>query len=114
MTDRSSTNLDTEAAGADGDLANLVREQIAQAFDGELPRDVTITVDDKRVRLVGTVEDVDIVERITKAASVTPGVLGIHNELQTRVPVPPVSDEPAPQSQGKPLDPPSGQINHKV
>jgi osmotically-inducible protein OsmY len=114
MTNTSSTNLDVEAAGGDGDLADLVRQQIAQAFAGEFPQDVTITVDDKRVRLLGTVEDVDTVERITKAAAVTPGILGIHNELQTRQPAPPASEEPAPQSQGKPLDPPYGQINHKV
>lgn len=81
-----------------------------------MPDTVAVHVADRRVTLTGQVEDIDLSQRLEKAAATPPGVLGVSNQLTTRVPPP---DEPPgqPLASGMRADPsekPSGQIHHKV
>jgi len=110
---------DTARTSPDED-DELLRERvgtcIAEACGGDMPDGVAVHVVDRRVTLTGRVEDIDLSQRLEKAAATPPGILGVSNQLTTRVPPPP---EPAgqPQASGMRADPsskPSGQVNHKV
>ncbi|WP_354686136.1 BON domain-containing protein [Cupriavidus necator] len=109
-------NQNASSAADDEALRVAVRAEIATAFDGRFPDGVTLEVADRRVTVRGCVDDVNVSQRIEKAAAVSAGVLGVHNELSLR-------HEPPPEPQGQPEDSgmdadpaqrPSGQINHKV
>ncbi|MFS8977042.1 BON domain-containing protein [Cupriavidus necator] len=109
-------NQNPTSAADDEALRVAVRAEIAAAFDGRFPEGVTLDVADRRVTVRGCVEDVDVAQRIEKAAAVSAGVLGIHNELSLR-------RQPAREPQGQPEDSgmnadpsrkPAGQVNHKV
>lgn len=99
----------------------LLRERvgtcIAEFCGGDMPDGVAVHVVDRRVTLTGRVEDIDIAQRIEKAASTPPGILGVINQLTTRIP-PPVEPPGQPvEATGMRADPsakPSGQVNHKV
>lgn len=98
----------------------LLRERvgtcIAEVCGGDMPDTVAVHVVDRRVTLTGQVEDIDLAQRLEKAAATPPGVLGVSNQLTTRVP-PPLEPAGQPASSGMQADPatkPSGQINHKV
>ncbi|MGY8525530.1 BON domain-containing protein [Paracidovorax citrulli] len=105
------------ATAEDEDLLTQARQHIADEFAGEFPEAVTLSIEDRRIRLQGTVQTVDVAERIAKAAAIGPGVLGVYNDLQSKEP-PPESTAPPlaqnPEGNGQPLDPPEGQIHHKV
>lgn len=102
------------------DEDELLRERvgtcIAEFCGGDMPDGVAVHVVDRRVTITGLVDDIDIAQRIEKAASTPPGILGVSNQLATRVP-PPVEPPGQPQSSGMHADPadrPPGQVNHKV
>lgn len=110
---------DTARTSPDED-DELLRERvgtcIAEACGGDMPDGVAVHVVDRSVTLTGRVEDIDLSQRLEKAAATPPGILGVSNQLSTRVPPPP---EPAgqPAASGMRADPsskPSGQVNHKV
>ncbi|SDC73584.1 BON domain-containing protein [Cupriavidus sp. YR651] len=98
----------------------LLRERIgtciAEACGGDMPDGVAVHVVNRRVTITGRVEDVDLAQRIEKAAATPPGILGVSNQLTTRVP-PPVEPPGQPPASGMQADPakrPPGQVNHKV
>lgn len=109
-------NRNASSAADDEALRVAVRAEIAAAFDGRFPEGVTLDVVDRRVTVRGCVDDIEVSQRIEKAAAVSAGLLGVHNELSLR-------RQPAPEPQGQPQDSgmhadparkPAGQVNHKV
>jgi len=70
----------------------LLRERIgtciAEVCGGDMPDGVAVHVVDRQVTITGRVEDVDIARRIVEAAGTPPGILGVTNLLETRVPPP--------------------------
>lgn len=74
------------------DEDELLRERvgtcIAEFCGGDMPDGVAVHVVERRVTITGQVEDADIAQRIEKAASTPPGILGVSNQLTTRVPAP--------------------------
>ncbi|MBY4896068.1 BON domain-containing protein [Cupriavidus sp. AU9028] len=108
---------DQPATPADEDLLTQARQHVADEFGGAPPAGITLTIEDRRIRLQGTVQTVSVAERIAKAAAIGPGVLGVYNDLQSEEP-PPESTAPPlarnPEGKGQPLEPPEGQIHHKV
>lgn len=100
------------------ELEAQVRARIAAAFAGSLPPGLAIEVADRRVTLTGCVDSLAVAQEIEKAAAISPGVLGVHNALRTR------HDDPAPpappaqpdvnDTNATPVEPPAGQIHHKV
>lgn len=109
-------NRNASSAADDEALRVAIRAEIAAAFAGRFPEGVTLDVADRRVTVRGCVDDIEVAQRIEKAAAVSAGVLGVHNELSLR-------RQPAPEPKGQPqhsgmnADParkPSGQVHHKV
>lgn len=99
----------------------LLRERvgtcIAEFCGGDMPDGVAVHVVERRVTITGQVEDIDIAQRIEKAASTPPGILGVSNQLTTRVPPPREAPGQPLQATGMNADPsqkPPGQVNHKV
>ncbi|WP_404994490.1 BON domain-containing protein [Cupriavidus pauculus] len=101
----------------DEQLRERVGTCIAEACGGDMPDGVAVHVVDRRVTITGRVEDIDIAQRIEKAASTPPGILGVSNQLTTRVPPPQEPMGQPPEATGMRADPankPPGQVNHKV
>ncbi|ODV42009.1 transporter [Cupriavidus sp. UYMMa02A] len=99
------------------DLEAQVRARVADAFQGTFPEGLAIEVADGRVTLTGCVDSPAIAQDIEKAAAISPGVLGVHNALQTRRNDPPPASPAQPETSGMNADPadrPSGPIHHKV
>lgn len=97
-------------------LRERVGTCIAEVCGGDMPDTVTVHVVDRRVTLSGRVEDIDLSQRLEKAAATPPGILGVSNQLTTRVPPPkePPGQPPASGMRADPAERPAGQINHKV
>jgi osmotically-inducible protein OsmY len=127
--DDTAANRDAQAMGTppagelsgptleDGKLADEIVAAIDAEFSGSPPPGIEVVVTDRRASIAGCVEDAPTAERIEKAASRPAGLLGVHNTLQWRIPEPePIatSVSQAALDRGEPLDPPTGQINHKV
>ncbi|RZT39568.1 BON domain-containing protein [Cupriavidus agavae] len=109
--DRTSPEEDDEM------LRERVGTCIAEICGGDMPDSVTVHVVDRRVTLSGQVEDIDLSQRIEKAASTPPGILGVSNQLTTRVPPPAEPPGQPVEATGMRADPsqkPAGQVNHKV
>ncbi|WP_454766134.1 BON domain-containing protein [Cupriavidus campinensis] len=70
----------------------LLRERvgtcIAEACGGDMPDGVAVHVVNRHVTLSGQVEDIDLARRIEQAAATPPGILGVSNQMTTRVPPP--------------------------
>lgn len=103
------------------DEDELLRERvgtcIAEFCGGDMPDGVAVHVVNRRVTITGRVDDIDIAQRIEKAASTPPGILGVSNQLSTRVPPPhepPGQPVQATGMRADPADKPPGQVNHKV
>nr|WP_315593564.1 BON domain-containing protein [uncultured Cupriavidus sp.] len=103
------------------DEDELLRERvgtcIAEFCGGDMPDGVAVHVVARRVTITGRVDDIDISQRIEKAASTPPGILGVSNQLTTRVPAPqqpPGQPVQATGMRADPSDKPPGQVNHKV
>jgi len=94
-----------------------VRDRVGQLWEGRLPEGLVVEIEDRRVTLSGCVQDEAVAQAIERAVAGTPGLLGIHNVLRTRGPAP---ARPVPAQQdsggmhGALVEPPYGQINHKV
>lgn len=98
-------------------LRERVGTCVAEICGGDMPDNVTVHVVDRRVTLSGQVEDIDLSQRIEKAASTPPGILGVSNQLTTRVPPPPLPPGQPERATGMRADSaekPPGQVNHKV
>ena len=78
---------DTARTSPDED-DELLRERvgtcIAEACGGDMPDGVAVHVVDRRVTLTGRVEDIELSQRLEKAAATPPGILGVSNQLTTR------------------------------
>jgi len=94
-----------------------VRDRVAQLWEGRLPEGLVVEIEDRRVTLSGCVQDEVIAQAIERAVAGTPGLLGIHNVLRTREPARARSEAMQMDSggmHGALVEPPYGQINHKV
>lgn len=115
------TDAATSSQTSPDDQDEILRERvgtcIAEFCGGDMPDGVAVHVVAKRVTITGQVEDIDIAQGIEKAASTPPGILGVSNQLTTRVPSPAEAPGQPPQATGMRADPsqkPPGQVNHKV
>lgn len=99
-------------------LAEQVRENVGGLCDGHLPEGLVLEVDEGYVTLSGSVENPQMAEAIERAVASTPGVLKIHNEMETRETPPPEPVRPADLDAGvvcpAPTERTFGQVNHKV
>lgn len=103
---------------SDQELHDAVLIAVREAVGADLADTLDISVTDRRVTLGGTVADTPTAQAVERAAALPPGLLGVHNQLEVEHPTPVDVNVPAnvglPDRDGVPLDPPAGQINHKV